>query len=38
VAPQRNIEGWVESHRPGTDAAVTAASRQDAPGEDAGLE
>jgi bifunctional UDP-N-acetylglucosamine pyrophosphorylase/glucosamine-1-phosphate N-acetyltransferase len=38
VAPQRNMDGWVESHRPGTDAAVTAASRQDAPGEDAGLE
>jgi len=26
VAPQRNIEGWVESHRPGT-AAATAAAR-----------
>jgi bifunctional UDP-N-acetylglucosamine pyrophosphorylase/glucosamine-1-phosphate N-acetyltransferase len=38
VAPQRNMEGWVESHRPGTDAAVTAAHRQDAPGEDAELE
>ncbi|MCU1474065.1 bifunctional UDP-N-acetylglucosamine diphosphorylase/glucosamine-1-phosphate N-acetyltransferase GlmU [Amnibacterium sp.] len=38
VAPQRNMEGWVESHRPGTDAAVTAAHRQDAPGEDADLE
>ncbi len=24
VAPQRNIEGWVELNRPGTDAAVTA--------------
>jgi bifunctional UDP-N-acetylglucosamine pyrophosphorylase/glucosamine-1-phosphate N-acetyltransferase len=35
VAPQRNIEGWVESHRPGTDAAVTAVPRQGAPGEDA---
>ncbi|HEV7623552.1 MAG TPA: bifunctional UDP-N-acetylglucosamine diphosphorylase/glucosamine-1-phosphate N-acetyltransferase GlmU [Amnibacterium sp.] len=35
VAPQRNMEGWVESHRPGTDAAVTAGHRQDAPGEDA---
>jgi hypothetical protein len=32
------MEGWVESHRPGTDAAVTAAHRQDAPGEDAELE
>jgi bifunctional UDP-N-acetylglucosamine pyrophosphorylase/glucosamine-1-phosphate N-acetyltransferase len=28
VAPQRNIEGWVESHRPGTDAATTAARSQ----------
>ncbi|MGN6744238.1 MAG: bifunctional UDP-N-acetylglucosamine diphosphorylase/glucosamine-1-phosphate N-acetyltransferase GlmU [Amnibacterium sp.] len=36
VAPQRNIEGWVESHRPGTDAALTAAQRRDAPEEDAG--
>jgi bifunctional UDP-N-acetylglucosamine pyrophosphorylase/glucosamine-1-phosphate N-acetyltransferase len=35
VAPQRNMEGWVESHRPGTDAAVPAGHRQDAPGEDA---
>lgn len=35
VAPQRNIEGWVESHRPGTDAAVTAVPRRGAPGEDA---
>jgi bifunctional UDP-N-acetylglucosamine pyrophosphorylase/glucosamine-1-phosphate N-acetyltransferase len=26
VAPQRNIEGWVEANRPGTDAARTAAS------------
>lgn len=26
VAPQRNIEGWVESHRPGTDAAAAARS------------
>ena len=25
VAPQRNIEGWVETNRPGTDAATTAA-------------
>jgi bifunctional UDP-N-acetylglucosamine pyrophosphorylase/glucosamine-1-phosphate N-acetyltransferase len=35
VAPQRNIEGWVESHRPGTDAAVPAEHRRGAPGEDA---
>ncbi|HEY8317737.1 MAG TPA: bifunctional UDP-N-acetylglucosamine diphosphorylase/glucosamine-1-phosphate N-acetyltransferase GlmU, partial [Amnibacterium sp.] len=35
VAPQRNIEGWVELNRPGTDAAVTAGQRRDAPEEDA---
>ena len=35
VAPQRNIEGWVELNRPGTDAAVTASQRRDAPEEDA---
>jgi bifunctional UDP-N-acetylglucosamine pyrophosphorylase/glucosamine-1-phosphate N-acetyltransferase len=34
VAPQRNIEGWVELHRPGTDAATTAARSQGAPEED----
>jgi bifunctional UDP-N-acetylglucosamine pyrophosphorylase/glucosamine-1-phosphate N-acetyltransferase len=34
VAPQRNIEGWVESHRPGTDAATTAARATGAPEED----
>lgn len=34
VAPQRNIEGWVESHRPGTDAATTAARSQGAQQED----
>jgi bifunctional UDP-N-acetylglucosamine pyrophosphorylase/glucosamine-1-phosphate N-acetyltransferase len=34
VAPQRNIEGWVEAHRPGTDAATTAARSQAAPQED----
>ncbi|GAA2752548.1 bifunctional UDP-N-acetylglucosamine diphosphorylase/glucosamine-1-phosphate N-acetyltransferase GlmU [Amnibacterium kyonggiense] len=32
-APQRNIEGWVEANRPGTDAALTAA-RVAAPEED----
>jgi len=26
VAPQRNIQGWVETNRPGTDAARTAAA------------
>ena len=26
VAPQRNIQGWVETNRPGTDAAITAAA------------
>lgn len=34
VAPQRNIEGWVESHRPGTDAATTAARSQGVQQED----
>jgi bifunctional UDP-N-acetylglucosamine pyrophosphorylase/glucosamine-1-phosphate N-acetyltransferase len=34
VAPQRNIEGWVESHRPGTDAATTAARSQGEQQED----
>ena len=34
VAPQRNIEGWVESHRPGTDAAITAAAAQGEQQED----
>jgi bifunctional UDP-N-acetylglucosamine pyrophosphorylase/glucosamine-1-phosphate N-acetyltransferase len=34
VAPQRNIEGWVEHNRPGTDAATTAARSQGAPEED----
>jgi bifunctional UDP-N-acetylglucosamine pyrophosphorylase/glucosamine-1-phosphate N-acetyltransferase len=36
VAPQRNIAGWVEQKRPGTDAARTAAeSTGGSPGEDA---
>jgi bifunctional UDP-N-acetylglucosamine pyrophosphorylase/glucosamine-1-phosphate N-acetyltransferase len=35
AAPQRNIEGWVESNRPGTDAARAAAqSTGGTPGED----
>ena len=34
VAPQRNLEGWVESHRPGTDAARTAAASAGSPAED----
>jgi bifunctional UDP-N-acetylglucosamine pyrophosphorylase/glucosamine-1-phosphate N-acetyltransferase len=35
AAPQRNIEGWVETHRPGTDAARAAAqSTGETPGED----
>ncbi|MEO7006541.1 MAG: bifunctional UDP-N-acetylglucosamine diphosphorylase/glucosamine-1-phosphate N-acetyltransferase GlmU [Terrimesophilobacter sp.] len=29
VAPQRNIVGWVESHRPGTAAATAAAASDD---------
>ncbi|MFF2372556.1 bifunctional UDP-N-acetylglucosamine diphosphorylase/glucosamine-1-phosphate N-acetyltransferase GlmU [Agromyces sp. NPDC058110] len=34
VAPQRNIEGWVEQHRPGTAAARAAADAvSDEPGE-----
>lgn len=34
VAPQRNIEGWVEQHRPGTAAAQAAAeARSVEPGE-----
>jgi bifunctional UDP-N-acetylglucosamine pyrophosphorylase/glucosamine-1-phosphate N-acetyltransferase len=34
VAPQRNIEGWVETNRPGTDAATTAARSQGEQQED----
>jgi bifunctional UDP-N-acetylglucosamine pyrophosphorylase/glucosamine-1-phosphate N-acetyltransferase len=34
VAPQRNIEGWVEQNRPGTDAATTAARAQGEQQED----
>ncbi len=29
VAPQRNMDGWVETNRPGTDAAVAAAKSGD---------
>jgi bifunctional UDP-N-acetylglucosamine pyrophosphorylase/glucosamine-1-phosphate N-acetyltransferase len=29
VAPQRNMDGWVAAHRPGTDAAEAAQSAQD---------
>ena len=32
VAPQRNIEGWVEKHRPGTAAAQAAAAAGEASG------
>lgn len=34
VAPQRNLEGWVASHRPGTDAARTAAASAGSPAEE----
>jgi bifunctional UDP-N-acetylglucosamine pyrophosphorylase/glucosamine-1-phosphate N-acetyltransferase len=34
VAPQRNIEGWVEKNRPGTDAATTAARSEGEQQED----
>lgn len=29
VAPQRNMDGWVQSHRPGTDAANAASESRD---------
>ena len=35
VAPQRNIEGWVEKHRPGTAAAHAAEAADEASGPDA---
>ncbi|WP_298941853.1 bifunctional UDP-N-acetylglucosamine diphosphorylase/glucosamine-1-phosphate N-acetyltransferase GlmU [uncultured Microbacterium sp.] len=38
VAPQRNIEGWVENHRPGTAAADSAARSRSAQGADDGAQ
>jgi bifunctional UDP-N-acetylglucosamine pyrophosphorylase/glucosamine-1-phosphate N-acetyltransferase len=38
VAPQRNIEGWVENHRPGTGAAEAAARARSAQEADDGAE
>ena len=35
VAPQRNIEGWVQKHRPGTAAAHAAEAADEASGPDA---
>jgi bifunctional UDP-N-acetylglucosamine pyrophosphorylase/glucosamine-1-phosphate N-acetyltransferase len=32
VAPQRNIEGWVQKHRPGTAAAQAAEAADEASG------
>jgi bifunctional UDP-N-acetylglucosamine pyrophosphorylase/glucosamine-1-phosphate N-acetyltransferase len=29
VAPQRNMDGWVQTNRPGTDAAEAAAKSGD---------
>jgi bifunctional UDP-N-acetylglucosamine pyrophosphorylase/glucosamine-1-phosphate N-acetyltransferase len=34
VAPQRNIEGWVQKHRPGTAAASAAEAADAAYGSD----
>ncbi|WP_282837690.1 bifunctional UDP-N-acetylglucosamine diphosphorylase/glucosamine-1-phosphate N-acetyltransferase GlmU [Microbacterium flavum] len=38
VAPQRNVEGWVENHRPGTAAADAAARARSAQEADDGQE
>lgn len=38
VAPQRNIEGWVENHRPGTGAAEAAARARSAQKADDGAQ
>ncbi|AUG29208.1 MULTISPECIES: bifunctional UDP-N-acetylglucosamine diphosphorylase/glucosamine-1-phosphate N-acetyltransferase GlmU [Microbacterium] len=38
VAPQRNVEGWVENHRPGTAAAAAAAQSRSAQEADDGAQ
>lgn len=38
VAPQRNLEGWVEQHRPGTAAAHAAAQARSAQEADDGAQ
>jgi len=38
VAPQRNVEGWVENHRPGTAAAAAAARARSAQEADDGAQ
>ncbi len=38
VAPQRNVEGWVENHRPGTAAAAAAARSRTAQEADHGAQ
>ncbi len=38
VAPQRNVEGWVENHRPGTAAATAAARARSAQEADDGAQ
>lgn len=38
VAPQRNVEGWVENHRPGTGAAEAAARARSAQKADDGAQ
>lgn len=38
VAPQRNVEGWVENHRPGTAAAAAAAQSRSAQKADDGAQ
>ena len=38
VAPQRNVEGWVENHRPGTAAATAAARARSAQKADDGAQ
>jgi bifunctional UDP-N-acetylglucosamine pyrophosphorylase/glucosamine-1-phosphate N-acetyltransferase len=38
VAPQRNIEGWVETNRPGTAAAAAAAQARSAQKADDGAQ
>ncbi|WP_375383755.1 bifunctional UDP-N-acetylglucosamine diphosphorylase/glucosamine-1-phosphate N-acetyltransferase GlmU [uncultured Microbacterium sp.] len=38
VAPQRNVEGWVQANRPGTDAAAAATKSQSAQKADDGAQ
>ncbi len=38
VTPQRNVEGWVENHRPGTEAAAAAARARSAQKADDGAQ